>query len=129
MATAVREGARTPEETTRALAASISRGDLAAATTCFTKDACLLTPDATVVRGREEVRQILRQLIAAGSRIEVQESAIVLAGEVALGTERWRMSSAGSGGAPFTRALTATLVLRRLEGVWKLAVADPWGRR
>lgn len=129
MSTAVREGARTPGESTRALAASISRGDLDAATSCFAKDACLLTPDATVVRGREEIRPILHQMIAAGSKIEVQESSIVLAGEVALGTERWVMSSAGSEGAPFTRALTPTMVLRQVEGVWKLAVAIPWGRR
>jgi len=129
MATAVREGARTPGESTRALAASISRGDLEAATSCFAKDACLLTPDSTVVRGREEIRPILQQMIAAGSKIEVQESSIVLAGEVALGSERWVMSSAGSEGEPFTRALTPTMVLRQVEGVWKLAVAIPWGRR
>ncbi len=129
MPMAVRGGARTPEETTRAFAESITRGDLEAATSCFAKDACLLTPDATVVRGREEVRAILHQLIAAGSQIEVQESAIVLAGEVALGSERWLVSSAGSEGEPFVRSLTPTVVLRRLEGVWKLAVAIPWGRR
>ena len=129
MATAVREGARTPGESTRALAASITRGDLELATSCFAKDACLLTPDATVVRGREEIRPILHQLIVAGSQIEVQESSIVLAGEVALGTERWVMRSMGSEGEPFTRALTPTMVLRQLEGVWKLAVAMPWGRR
>lgn len=129
MPTAVREGARTPGESTRALAASITRGDLEAATSCFAKDACLLTPDATVVRGREEIRPILHQLIVAGSQIEVQESSIVLAGEVALGTERWVVSSAGSEGTPFTRALTPTVALRQLEGVWKLAVAMPWGRR
>jgi hypothetical protein len=40
---AVLEGARSPRESTRALAASISRGDLDAAAHCFTKDACLLT--------------------------------------------------------------------------------------
>jgi ketosteroid isomerase-like protein len=129
MTTAVREGARTPGESTRVLAASISRGDLEAATSCFAKDACLLTPDSTVVRGREEIKPILHQMIAAGSKIEVQESSIVLAGEVALGSERWVISSAGSEGEPFTRALTPTMVLRQVEGVWKLAVAIPWGRR
>lgn len=125
---AVLEGARTPHESSRAFAASISCGDLDAAADCFTKDACLLTPDATVVRGREEIKPILRQLIAADSRIEVQESSIVRAGEVALGTERWFVTSAGPEGALFTRALTPTMVMRRLEGVWKLAVAMPWGR-
>lgn len=125
---AVLEGARTPRESTQAFAASISRGDLEAAAHCFTKDACLLTPDATAVRGREEIRPILHQLIVAGSQIEVQESSIVLAGEVALGSERWVVTSAASDSPPFTRTLTPTLVLRQVEGVWKLAVATPWAR-
>lgn len=126
---AVIEGARTPRESTRAFAASLSRGDLDAAAHCFTKDACLITPDATAVRGREEIRPILHQLIVVGSRVEVQESSIVIAGEVALGTERWVLTTPGSEGSPFTRTLTPTLVLRQLEDVWKLAVAMPWGRR
>jgi len=126
---AVIAGARTPRESTRALAASISRGDLDGAARCFAKDACLLTPDATAVRGREEIKPILHQLIVVGSQIEVQESSIVLAGEVALGSERWLVTSAGSEGAPFTRTLTPTIVLRQIEDLWKLAVAMPWVRR
>jgi ketosteroid isomerase-like protein len=122
-------GARTPSESSRALAASISRGDLDAAAHCFAKDACLLTPDATAVRGREEIKPILHQLIVARSQIEVQDSSIVLAGVVALCNERWQVTSAGSEGAPFTRTLTPTMVMREIEGAWKLAVAMPWGRR
>lgn len=126
---AVIAGARTPRESTRALAASIGRGDLESAARCFAKDACLLTPDATAVRGREEIKPILHQLIVTGSQIEVQDSSIVLAGEVALGSERWIVTSAGSEGSPFTRTLTPTVVLRQIEDVWKLAVAMPWVRR
>lgn len=125
----VLEGARTPRESSRALAASISRGDLDAAAHCFAKDACLLTPDATAVRGREEIKPILHQLIVARSQIEVEDSSIVLAGEVALCNERWQVTTAGSEGTPFTRTLTPTMVMREIEGAWKLAVAMPWGRR
>lgn len=125
----VLEGARKPQDGTRAFAEAISRGDLHAAARCFAKDACLLTPDATAVRGRDEIRPILQQLISLGTRIEVQESTVVLAGEVALGTERWQIESAGSEGETFTRTLTPTIVLRQVEGLWKLAVAMPWGRR
>lgn len=126
---AVLSGAQTPQESTRAFAASIGRGDLDAAAHCFAKDACLVTPDATAVRGRDEIRPILHQLIVLGSRIEVQESSVVLAGEVALGTERWVVTSPGSDGSSFTRALTPTLVLREVEGIWKIAVAMPWVKR
>jgi ketosteroid isomerase-like protein len=125
---AVLSGAQTPQESTRAFAASISRGDLDAAAYCFAKDACLVTPDATAVRGREEIRPILHQLIVLESQIEVQESSILPAGEVALGTERWLVTSPGSDGGPFTRSLSPMVVLRELEGVWKLAVALPWWR-
>jgi uncharacterized protein (TIGR02246 family) len=128
MKPAVVESVDAPHQSTRAFADSISRGDLEAAASCFAKDACLLTPDSTVIRGRDEIRPILRQMIAVGSRIEVQESAVVLAGEVALGTDRWVVTSAGSEGEPFSRTLTPTMVLRQVEGVWKLAVAMPWGR-
>lgn len=129
MSTTAVQGARKPQDGTRAFAEAIGRGDLDAAAGCFAKDACLLTPDATAVRGREEIRPILHQLIVLGTRIEIQESAVVLAGEVALGSERWRIESAGSEGETFTRTLTPTIVLRHIEGLWKLAVAMPWGRR
>jgi ketosteroid isomerase-like protein len=125
---AVLSGAKAPQESTRAFATSISRGDLDAAALCFAKDACLVTPDATAVRGREEIRPILHQLIVLESRIEVEESSILLAGEVALGTERWTVTSPGSEGGSFTRSLTPMVVLRQLEDVWKLAVALPWWR-
>lgn len=124
----VLNGAQTPQESTRAFAASISRGDLDGAAYCFAKDACLVTPDATAVRGRDEIRPILHQLIVLESQIEVQESSVLLAGEVALGTERWTVTSPSSEGGSFTRALTPMVVLRQLEGVWKLAVALPWWR-
>jgi ketosteroid isomerase-like protein len=126
---AVITGARTPRESTRALADAISRGDLEGAARCFAKDACLITPDSTAVRGREEIKPILHQLIVTGSQIEVQESSIVLAGEVALGSERWILTSAGFDGTPFTRTLTPTVVMKQIEDTWKLAVAMPWGRR
>ena len=128
MNTAVLPGARNPQDSTLAFADSISRGNLDEATNCFTKDACLLTPDATTIRGRERIRPILHQLIVIGARIEVQESSIVRAGEVALGSERWAFASGGTEGEPFTRTLSPTLVMRQLEGVWKLAVAMPWAR-
>ena len=129
MKQAVAEDTDAPYKSPGFFADFISRGDLDAAASCFAKDGCLMTPDATIIRGRDEIRPILRQLIASGSRIEVQESSMVLAGEVALGTERWLVTSPGSEGEPFSRTLTPTLVLRRVEGVWKLAVAMPWGQR
>jgi ketosteroid isomerase-like protein len=119
--------AAAPQQSTVAFAEAINRGDLDAAGHCFAKDACLLTPDATAIRGRNEIRPILAQLIARRSQIEIQASSVLVAGEVALGSERWRIRSAGADGAVFEQISSPKLVLRRVEDIWKLAIAAPWG--
>jgi uncharacterized protein (TIGR02246 family) len=112
---------------TGALAEAINEADLYAATHCFAKDACFVTPDATAIRGREEIRPILAQLIARGSQIEVLSSSVLVGGETALASERWVVRSAGPDGSVFEQRLAPTLVARWVEGRWKLAVAAPWG--
>jgi ketosteroid isomerase-like protein len=121
--------AATPQHTSSVFAAAIAARNLEAAADCFAKDACLITPDATAVSGREQIRPILAQLIASGARIKVQGSSLILAGEVALGSERWLIRSRGTAGTVFEQASSPTLVLRYLEDAWKLAIAAPWGWR
>jgi ketosteroid isomerase-like protein len=116
-----------PQERTRGFAAAINASDLHAATYCFAKDACLVTPDATAIRGREEIRPILAQLIARLTQIEVLASSVLATGDLALGSECWRIRSAGAEGAIFAQDSRPALVLRNLEGAWKLVIAAPWG--
>jgi len=117
-----------PEQVSRALGEALAARQLDAAAACFTRDACFITPDATEIHGRGEIRQILAQLIGAGAGIEVVSSSVLQAGEVALGSECWRIHQPGvNGRGPFERICTATVVLHAVEGDWKLAVAAPWG--
>lgn len=117
----------TPQHCTRAFTEALGRGDLHGAAGCFAKDACFLTPDQTAIRGRGEIRPILLQLIARQTGIEVLDSSLILAGEVALGSGRWLIRSAGAEGAVFVQESRPALVLRELQGAWKLALAAPWG--
>ncbi len=82
----------------------------------------------TAINGREAIRAILAQLIDRETKIEVQASTVLSAGEVALGSERWAIRSAGAEGQSFEQHSSPTLVLRAIEGAWKLAIAAPWGR-
>jgi ketosteroid isomerase-like protein len=118
---------QTPQQVSLAFAQALNASDLEAATYCFAKDACLITPDATAIRGREEIRPILAQLIARGTRIEVQASSVLVTGEVALGSERWAIRSAGAEGTVFEQSSSPVVVSRLIEGAWKLAIAAPWG--
>ena len=107
---------------------ALSAGDLDAATACFARDACLITPDATAVHGRDRIRPLLAQLVARRTEIEVELSTVIGAGEVILASERWRVRSGAGEKAPrIEQVLDSTLVLRRVEAEWKLAIAAPWG--
>lgn len=107
---------------------ALSIGDLEGATACFARDACLITPDATAVHGRDRIRPLLAQLVARRTEIKVELSTVIGAGEVILASERWRIRSGPGGEAPgIEQVLDSTLVLRRIEGEWKLAIAAPWG--
>lgn len=102
-------------------------GDLASATACFARDGCLITPDTTVVHGRDRIRPLLAQLVARRTEIEVESSNVVGAAEVVLAYERWKVRSGGAESPRIEQTLNATLVLRRVEAEWKLAIAAPWG--
>ncbi|MGN6215336.1 MAG: YybH family protein [Solirubrobacterales bacterium] len=105
----------------------LSAGDLRGVGACLARDACLLTPDGTAVHGRDSVRRVLAQLIAAGVRIEVEHSRVLATGDTALARERWSVSSNGVDGARVRGCLCPTLSLQRIEGAWKVAILVLWG--
>jgi ketosteroid isomerase-like protein len=99
--------AATPRHACKALASALSRGDLEAALACFCPDACLVAPDGTNVHGQAAIRARLAQAIQSGAQVAIEPLGVIVAGEVALAQP--------------------TLVLRRLQGEWRIAIAAPWG--
>ncbi len=114
-----------PLRTRLAFAQALSTGDLEAASACFARDGCLITPDATAIHGRDRIRPVLAQMVVRRTEIRVELSSAIAAGGAILVRERWRVLS----GAPprIEQTLNPTLVLRLIEGEWKLAIAAPWG--
>ncbi len=105
------------------LAQALSRGDLEAASACFARDGCLITPDATAIHGRDRIRPVLAQLIARRTEIEVELSNAIRAGGVVLAYERWNVRSGGVDCPRVTQSWNPTLVLRQGEQDWRLAIA------
>jgi len=112
-----------------ALPQLIGAGNLEAATGCFARNACLLTPDATAIHDREHIRPVLAQLIARRIQIEVEHSNVLIAGDVAFARERWLINALGAGGSRYEHSCSPDLVLKRIEGSWKLSIAalGGWG--
>jgi ketosteroid isomerase-like protein len=79
------------------------------------------------VHGRDAVRRVLAQLIAADLRVEVEVSRVLVAGDTALARERWSVSSNGVDGERMQGVLDPTLTWQRIEGAWKLTVLVLWG--
>ena len=105
---------------------ALTVGDLDSATACFARDGCLITPDLTAVHGRERIRPVLAQLIAAAVKVRVDHSNTLHAGETLIARERWTIRL-GDRGREFEQTCDPTLVLRKVEGRWKLVIAAPWG--
>ena len=119
--------ATVPHAATDAFVAAINAADLEAATASFTREACLITPDSTAVRGRSEIRGVLDQMIAQRLRIAVSTPSTIAAGEIAHLKQRWRIQTGGDSGRPYARDVDALFVVQRLEARWKLAIGAPWG--
>lgn len=110
----------------RSFLAAIAAGDVEAATECLAPDSSLVTPDATTVSGRGPIRGILAQLIAQRPQIAAEAAGALVAGDVAYVNQRWRVAHGAAGGEQYVQVLSPILVLRRLEGEWKVAIAAPW---
>lgn len=119
----------TPLETVRAFADALALGDLETCTACFACDSCFITPDATAVSGRGAIRSVLAQLIAKTTKISIESSSALFAGDVVYVNQRWQIRLGASPGAIYTQAVNPILVLRREESCWKFAIAAPWGQR
>jgi uncharacterized protein (TIGR02246 family) len=109
-----------------AFIAALGDGNLRAASACFTREGCMITPDGTAVHGRTEIAAILAQLIARRTEIEVEQLVVRRAGDVALATGRLTLRSDGPEGARIEQSCDPTLALRRVEGLWKIAILAPW---
>jgi ketosteroid isomerase-like protein len=117
--------AATPRLACEALQRALNEGDLDTALACFCPEACLIAPDGTQVHGGVAIRSRLAGLIQSGGGVAIELAGVLAIGDIALAHERWTFySDAGqsSSGDPHP-----TLVLRRLAGEWKLAIAAPWG--
>jgi len=119
--------ARTPELACAAFAAALGSADPGAAAACFVPDGCLIAPDATSVHGRADICLVLIQLVALQTRVEVESIAVFEGAELALALQRWKITVQAPDGSRDVQLTDPTLVLRRIESEWKLAIAAPWG--
>lgn len=123
----IREVRGRPEGAVLNFVAAVAGGYRSAAEGCFTRDACLLTPDGTLVHGRADIGAIIEQLTVARTEIDVGQLLYLTAGQVAFVTGSWSIATGASEGSRLVRTCEPVLVLHRAEFEWKIAIFGPWG--
>ena len=106
------------------MAASLERGDLAAASACYADDAQFLTPGAGLVQGRKAIAEYWGTGIALGLHsvsFEARRVERLGARQVEIG--RYRVTvEIEPGDARFERGTYLVLHRRALDGTWQRAV-------
>jgi enoyl-CoA hydratase len=121
----------------RLFAERANAGDLEGMLALYEQDATFIGPDGGSASGRNAIRERLEGLLAMNPQITAAGSQVVMAGEVALMSGRWRMTLGASDGerAGFDGASTE-VARRQGDGGWlylidhpELAVEAPAGAR
>jgi len=124
----VSEGAAgKPEELPRIFAERANAGNLEGLLALYEGGAALVGPDGDAATGEELVRRQLEGLLAMAPQVEAGESQVLLADDIALLSNRWRMTfGTGKGGGRTGFEGTSTEVARRQpDGVWRYVIDDP----
>jgi enoyl-CoA hydratase/carnithine racemase/ketosteroid isomerase-like protein len=116
-----------PEDLSRLFAERTSAGDLEGLLELYEEEATLVGPDGEARAGGESIRGQLEGLLAMAPQVEAGESRALLAGDIALLSNRWRMTFAlGEGCGKTGFEGTSTEVARRQDdGSWRYAIDDP----
>jgi enoyl-CoA hydratase len=114
-----------PEELSQLFAERASDRDLEGLLELYEAEATLVGPDGAEATGGDSIRERLRGLLAMAPRISSAESRALVAGDLALISNSWRMTlgEESAKGAGFEG--TSTEVARRqADGSWRFAIDD-----
>jgi ketosteroid isomerase-like protein len=91
-------------------------------------DACFVSQEGEVIKGTENIRQILKTFINMNGKIESKVNGVIQTSDIALVNTEWSFNGIGLDGKAVTITGKATDVLRRQsEGNWWILIDNPWG--
>jgi enoyl-CoA hydratase len=117
--------ARDPTGISRLFAERASAGDLEGLMALYEDGAKFVGPDGGDADGRDAIRERLEGLLAMAPRITSTESGAVRAGDVALLSNRWRMTlGEGDEGRAGLEGISTEVVRRQGDGSWLYVIDD-----
>lgn len=120
--------ADTPTLVIELFTTALNRGDVDEAMVLYDRGAVFAPQPGVVVEGVDAIRSALAQLAALEPRLHGEITQVLVAGDVALVTNRWQLEGTQPDGEPIEMGGHSADVMRRsADGGWRIVVDDPWG--
>ena len=115
-----------PEQLGRLFAERVNAGDLEGLVALYEDSATFVGPDGGSASGSDAIRERLQGLLAMAPRITPTSSRAVMAGDVALMSNGWRMSlGAGDGELAGLDGASTEVARRQPDGGWLYVIDNP----
>jgi len=116
-----------PQTLSRAFAAAINAGDVAAAVDLWIEDATIVQPDGQTTRGRDAIAGALQALVDHGVKLDIELANVFAAGDVATALGTLTINGTGANGESFAQRSNSVVVYSRGPDGWRIALDAPWG--
>lgn len=117
-----------PENLLITFAGELNKGNLCYLLSLYEKDACFVSQSGEIVKGQENIRQILQKFVDMKGKLETSVKNVINARDIALVFSEWSFSGIGADGKAVSLRGKATDVLRQQsDGTWRIVVDSPWG--
>lgn len=106
----------------------LNKGNLGYLLPLFETDACFVSQSGEIVKGQENIRQILQKFIDMKGKLETSVKNVFNTRDIALVISEWSSSGIGLDGKAVSLRGKATDVLRQQsDGTWRIVIHNPWG--
>ncbi len=120
--------AQSPEAVYHVFAEALNAGDIEALLALYEPDAVFVTEPGHPVTGTEQIREALEGILALKGTFRLATPGMVRGPDLAFVVARWSIAGTGPDGQPVTvTGVTADVVRRGTDGVWRFALDNPWG--
>ncbi len=118
----------TPENFLNSFADELNKGNLSYLLSLYETDACFVSQSGEIVKGHENIRQILQKFIDMKGKLETSVKNVFNTRDIALVISEWSFGGTGPDGNAVSLRGKATDVLReQSDGTWRIVIDNPWG--
>ena len=118
----------TPGSLLNSFADALNKGNVSYLLSLYEADACFVSQSGEIVKGLENIRQILQKFIDMKGKLETTVKDVINPHDIALVISEWSFGGIGPDGKAVSLRGKATDVLRQQsDETWRIVIDSPWG--